>query len=67
MASAAETHGVARALPAAGYAGCLQTPFEVLGIRGDLGGFMHSTASDPLRIKRRLLAHERKFFDGPLR
>jgi len=28
---------------------------------------MHSTASDPLRIKRWLLAHERKFFDGPLR
>jgi len=40
---------------------------RVTGSRGDLGGFMHSTASDPLRIKRWLLAHERKFFDGPLR
>ncbi len=38
---------------------------RVTGSRGDLGGFMHSTASDPLRIKRWLLAHERPFFDGP--
>ncbi|MEO8847828.1 MAG: methylated-DNA--[protein]-cysteine S-methyltransferase, partial [Casimicrobiaceae bacterium] len=39
---------------------------RVTGSRGDLGGFMHSTASDPLRIKRWLLAHERRFFDAPL-
>lgn len=38
---------------------------RVTGSRGDLGGFMHSTQSDPLRIKRWLLAHERKFFDAP--
>ena len=38
---------------------------RVTGSRGDLGGFMHSTQSDPLRIKRWLLIHERKFFDAP--
>lgn len=38
---------------------------RVTGSRGHLGGFMHSTASDPLRIKRWLLIHERKFFDAP--
>lgn len=38
---------------------------RVTGSRGDLGGFMHSTESDPLRIKRWLLIHERKFFDAP--
>ena len=37
---------------------------RVTGSRGHLGGFMHSTQSDPLRIKRWLLAHERKFFDA---
>jgi methylated-DNA-[protein]-cysteine S-methyltransferase len=39
---------------------------RVTGSRGGLGGFMHSTQSDPLRIKRWLLMHERKFFDAPL-